>query len=157
MVPAMGLDSRKADGTMSSWLSTACSVPFNNRQWGLRFWSWSQGPGQLVPFLEGAVETPKEWSEGSSLVELPAGSTTSLYKDFTLLACTPGGSELWSNRSYTWPRTEALDNRVQFKVHKAGFLGYYRIMTGNLLIAKVTVKGTSYFKAANRHLILVNL
>lgn len=50
-----------------------------------------------------------------------------------------------------------LDHAPHFKLQKAGFQGYDRILIRNLLTANMTVKDTNYFKAASHHQMLVSL
>lgn len=90
-------------------------------------------------------------------VEVP-GPTLTLYNDFTLSICSPKCSELEATGTKAGQELRPLlDHARHFKFHKAGFQGYHRILIRNLLTAKMTIKDTSYFKAASHHVMLVSL
>lgn len=139
----------------SGWLSVACYCPIHQKtvNWG------SDPKGTVRPFLGGGNESAKGVNRGtSSNIVLLKSSTTILSNGFTIPACSHKDASF--KAIWTAPGQElrfVLDNTVQFKSHKAGLQGHYRAMTGNLLVAKMTIKGSTYFKGANHYLVLVNL
>lgn len=100
----MRLESRKADCSPGGWLSWHAGAPFLSRQWGLRFWS----QGHRRSRLAGGNWRGKgmNW-EDSSTVEKPGEPHRILLSGFTHSACTPEGSQIWSNRNSMWPGAEA--------------------------------------------------
>lgn len=85
-VHATGLKSRKTDCSTSGWLSTACGSPIHQPTARAEV---LVPTAQWVPSLEGELKHPRNEQRVLLLWRCLASSTTILFSDFTLSACTP--------------------------------------------------------------------
>lgn len=97
-VYATGVKSRKTDCSTSGWLSTACWSPIHQPTVRAEV---LVPTAQLVPSLEGELKHQRNEQRVLLLWRCLASSTTILFSDFTLSACTPKRSKIRNTKNHT--------------------------------------------------------